>query len=184
MEKKALVIGIAGGSASGKSTICGYIEKELDGLNVEVLHIDSYYKENMPKIIAPITGKEYEDFNHPDGIYFDRLMNDYRKLCKKDLDVIIIEGLMTLQREEIREVLDLKLFVDCQADERIVRRLKRNLAWGESFDEITNVYLDAVRYRHNEFVEPSRWHADIVLNGSNFSDTSLNMVVDWIKSRI
>jgi uridine kinase len=62
VEKKALVIGIAGGSASGKSTICGYIHKELEGLKVETLHIDAYYKENMPKIIAPITGIEYEDF--------------------------------------------------------------------------------------------------------------------------
>jgi len=75
---------------------------------------------------------------------------------------------MTLQDEEVRSRLDLKIFLDVQADERIVRRLKRNLDRGMPFEDIARFYLDSVRHRHHEFVEPSRWHADIVLNGVSF----------------
>lgn len=181
-KKKAIVIGIAGGSGSGKSTICSEIEKNLDGLLVKVIHIDDYYKADKPNVTSPFTGVIYADYNHPNSIDFDRLIRDYTIFAKQEIDVIIIEGLMTLYKDEIRDILDLKIYIDCQADERIVRRIKRNLSWGESFEEITSVYLDAVRYRHNEFVEPSRWHADIILNGSNLSKKGKDLVVKWIRN--
>lgn len=85
---------------------------------------------------------------------------------------------------EIYEALNLRLFVECKADERIVRRLKRNMQWGLSFDEIANVYLDMVRYRHEEYVEPSKWRADFMLNGSNPSQTVLEIISTYIRSTI
>jgi uridine kinase len=87
---------------------------------------------------------------------------------------------MTLQDADILNQLDLKLFVDCRPEERVVRRIKRNMKWGETLDEITDVYLDLVRYRHDEFIEPTRWRADFVLNGSNPSALTLQMIVSWV----
>lgn len=181
-KKKAIVIGIAGGSGSGKSTICSYIENALESLKVKTIHMDDYFKTDKPNVIAPFTHVVYADYNHPDSIDFDRLMGDYFSIAKQDIDVIIIEGLMTLYKDEIREILDLKIYIDCEADERIIRRIKRNSSWGESFEEITSVYLDAVRYKHNEFVEPSRWHADIILNGSHSSKIGKDLVIKWIRN--
>lgn len=87
--------------------------------------------------------------------------------------MLIVEGLLTLWDCGLYEQLDLRLFVDCRADERIVRRLKRNMQWGYTFDEIADVYLDLVRTRHDMYVEPSRWKADLVINGSGCTDNAL-----------
>ena len=97
-------------------------------------------------------------------------------------DVVIIEGLLTLWAREVYDKLDLRLFVECRADERIVRRLRRNMARGLSFDEIADVYLDLVRYRHDAYVEPSKWRADLILNGSNPSGRALEILVVCIRA--
>ena len=86
--------------------------------------------------------------------------------AKDNYDIIIIEGLLTLWDDGICNLCDLCVFVDCPADIRIVRRIKRNLTWGLSLEDITNVYLDLVRYRHEEFVEPSKAKADVVIDTS------------------
>ena len=98
--------------------------------------------------------------------------------------MVIIEGLLTLWDQEIAEQLDLRLFVDCRPDERIVRRLRRNMGWGLAFDEIANVYLDLVRYRHDEYVEPSKWHADLIINGSAPSETALRLIADSVRTAV
>ncbi|MBM7602662.1 uridine kinase [Metabacillus crassostreae] len=94
-------------------------------------------------------------------------------------NVVIIEGLTVLYFEEIREKIDLKIFVDCLSDERLFRRLKRDIN-EQTFDEISSEYLDLVRHRHNEFVEPTKWHADLILNGSITSNNSLDIVRKWV----
>jgi uridine kinase len=104
-------------------------------------------------------------------------------LAANAVQVIVVEGLMTLHHAPLRDLLDLGIFVDAPSDERIVRRLKRNLAAGHAFDDIAAFFLDSVRFRHQEFVEPSRWHADVVLNGSYPSARGLQVVVDWIRQR-
>jgi len=98
--------------------------------------------------------------------------------------VIIVEGLLTLYHAPLRRLLDLAIYVDTPADERIVRRLRRNMARGLAFDDVARFYLDSVRFRHDEFVEPSRWHADIVLNGAYPSERGLAVVTEWIRRRI
>jgi uridine kinase len=180
---KPLVVGIAGGSASGKTTLARRMAEALDGLQVHVVHMDRYFRQVKPKIVAPITRVVYEDHNHPDSFDLQGLVNDLDALLDGGLapQVIIIEGLMTLHDDAIRSLLDLRIFLDAQSDERIVRRLKRNLAVGGDFDQIAAFFLDTVRYRHQEFVEPSRWHADIVLNGSNTSDRGVELVIEWIR---
>jgi uridine kinase len=91
---------------------------------------------------------------------------------------------LVLWDEEILSMLDLKLYVDCRPDERIVRRLRRNMTWGLSFDEIASVYLDMVRYRHDEYVEPTKWRADFILNGSKPSELADAGIVELIKSNL
>lgn len=162
----AYIIGIAGGSASGKSKFTDLLAEKLGGINVNVLHMDDYFKpiEELPRSVSPVSGKVYADYNHPDSFYLERLRHDLADVS--DADAVIVEGLLVLWDEEIREMLDLKIFVDCPADERIVRRLRRNMTWGLSFDEIAEAYLDLVRFRHADFVEPSKAFADLTVNGS------------------
>jgi uridine kinase len=183
--KGTYMVGIAGGTASGKTTFCEKLEKSLceSGADVKLVHIDSYFKpENeRPFTEAFVSGIKYLDDNHPLTMDLDALKNDVqRDAAGEKYDVIIIEGLLTLWDDELYKKLDLKLYIDCRADERIVRRIKRNTQWGLSFDQITNVYLDMVRYRHDEYVEPSKWRADLILNGSNPSEVSLTMIKDHI----
>lgn len=99
-------------------------------------------------------------------------------------DLIILEGLLVLWDEEIYSLLDLKLFVECRNDERIVRRLRRNMTWGMEFDVIAKVYLDLVRYRHDEYVEPTKWKADLILNGSNPSELAETAIIELIRNKI
>jgi len=182
-QKKPLVVGIAGGSASGKTTLCEHLVRALDGLRVVVLPMDRYFREAKPMMAAPFTRVVYEDHNHPDSFDLAALVHDLDALRtgEEPPQVIIVEGLLTLQNDEIRSRLDLRIFLDAQSDERIVRRLKRNMARGMDFDQIADFFLDSVRYRHQEFVEPSRWHADIVLSGSNPSQRGLELVAEWVR---
>lgn len=181
--EKPYIIGIAGGSASGKTTLSDLMKESLADKKVKLFHLDEYYKKPVCKIKAPITGVVYDDYNHPDSLEILAFCDDLVEAKQQDFDCIIVEGLFVLSLDNIREQLDLKVFVDCQADERIIRRIRRNMQWGQSIDEITTVYLDAVRYRHNELVEPSKWHADIIINGSNPSEIGFQILLEWIMKK-
>ena len=184
---KAFVVGIAGGTASGKTTLCTNLEKQLENHKLFVIHMDNYFKpeEERPHTKAFVSQKIYDDHNHPDTMYLRKLSADLDKaLATGEYKVIIVEGLLTLWDDDICGKLDFKIFVDCKADERIVRRIKRNMQWGQTIDEIKDVYLDMVRYRHEEYVEPSKNRADIIINGSNPTFVSLEILTDYIKGKI
>ncbi|MDF2543126.1 MAG: phosphoribulokinase / Uridine kinase family protein [Herbinix sp.] len=182
--KKPFVVGIAGGSASGKSTLSYELEKKLESYTLKTFHMDEYFKkrEDRPYSEAPIVKKMYVDDNHPLTMDLPQLEHDLSKAMEQDYDIIIIEGLLTLWDNAIYEKLDLKLFVDCKSDERIVRRLRRNMTYGLTFDEISGVYLDMVRYRHDEYVEPTKWKADFILNGSIPSSKATEVLIGYITS--
>ncbi len=149
--------------------------------------MDTYFlpPEQRGIAVSPVTGKEYRDDNHPSSFDLEKLRQDILLASKgTEYDVIIIEGLLTLWDKAIYGMLSLRLFVDCRADERIVRRLKRNMGWGLTFDEISAVYIDMVRYRHDEYVEPSKWKADFILNGSSPSPLALDMITAYIKNNV
>ena len=182
---KPYVVGIAGGSASGKSTLCERLVNALEGSKVTTFHMDRYFKptEMRPFVEAPITKKMYVDDNHPETVDLPKLRQDITAAIESaQADIIIIEGLLTLHDDELCQLLNLKLYVECRPDERIVRRLRRNMTRGLTFDEIANVYLDMVRYRHDEYVEASKWKADLIINGSMFSEMGLGVVVGAIKA--
>ena len=185
--KKPYIVGIAGGTASGKSTFTGRLEELLAGLKLHVFHMDSYFKpaDVRPKAAAPITGKIYLDDNCPETIFHEKLREDLAREAQKDHDVILVEGLYALWYDWLYKQLDLKLFIDCQADERIIRRLKRNMTqWGLQFDEIAQVYLDMVRYRHVQYIEPTKWRADLILNGSTPSLLADENIVGQIRRAV
>ena len=187
MNNRPYVIGIAGGSASGKTTFADALTEELCLAKIKVFHMDEYFKEpqHRPQSKAPVSGKVYMDDNHPLTMDLPQLAIDLEKeIERNEVQVIIVEGLLTLWDDNIMKLLDLKLFVDCRADERIVRRLKRNMQWNLTFDQIAEVYLELVRYRHDEYVEPSRWRADFILNGSSPSKQTLQMISAWVREKI
>lgn len=177
------VIGIAGGTCSGKSTLADKLA-EYYGSRCRVIHMDSYFRRPFITTIAPITGIEYVEHNHPDALYLDALYADFNNaITDGKEELLIIEGLFALHLAEIREKLDLKIFVDLDSDERLVRRIRRFTAKGQTFDEVTSRYIDTVRFRHNELIEPSRWYADMVVNG-NAGQTPVDMITVYVDSKI
>jgi len=178
----AIVIGIAGGTASGKSTLCEKLEQKLSPLRVTSIHMDTYFKwDALPAAVSHLSGKTYDDYNSPETVRWDKFHQAFEEAVSGNFDVVLVEGLLVLWDEYLRSKLDIRVFVDCRADERIVRRIRRNTTWGLSFDEITDVYLDMVRFRHDQYVEPSKWTADILINGSGSTDMICDMLVDRCK---
>ncbi|WP_054956465.1 AAA family ATPase [Paenibacillus dakarensis] len=177
-------IGIAGGSGSGKTRLSLYLEEQLSQLMVKVIHMDHYYKQVRPVYKAPFTDQEYEDFNHPDAVDLNRLYEEYTAAVQSHtFDVVIIEGFLLFHFPEFRNTLDVKVYIDCLPDERMVRRMAWFLEKGYTYDEFTKEYLDLVRYRHDEFVEPTKWFADIILNGSKGTHKGTEILLKWILMR-
>ncbi len=178
------IVGIAGGTCSGKTTLSAYIEEQLgQTLKVNVLHMDKYFKNPTPNTVAPFTGVEYPEHNHPDSFKLDEFYADLESAAKGDADVLVVEGLLILHLERVRKMLDLKIFVDLPSDERLIRRVKRFMRdRGQTMEEVAERYLDTVRYRHAEFVEPSRWYADVVVNGNNDLHRGNAMIVKLIEA--
>ena len=184
--KRPYVVGISGGTASGKSTLARWLEGELGDLRVKVFHMDEYFKPDSvrPKAAAPVTGNIYYDDNCPETIYAGKLREDLSQAMKEDFQLVLVEGLFALWYDWLYEQLDLKVFIDCQADERIVRRLRRNMAErGLSFEEIARVYLDMVRYRHQQYIEPTKWRADLILNGSSPSMLANGLLAAFLRQK-
>ncbi len=195
-RKGSLLVGLAGGSASGKSTFTAELLKQLTSgdapLRAELFGQDKYmYRGNGggPTLILPSTGELLPDNNHPTSADNARLLNDL--LAKRNADdapdVILIEGLMTLYVDEIREHLDLKLFMELEADARALRRMLRDMAGSRGNTDpkwIAAYFLECARIGHAKYVEPSRVHADIILRGdADFSRTA-PLIADIIRAQI
>lgn len=176
------VIGIAGGTCSGKSTLTDALEAYY-GDRAVVMHMDRYFKRPSPTTIAPISGKEYVEHNHPDTLNLEEMYRDFDAAVSGERPLVIIEGLFALYLEPIRTRCDLKIFVDLASDERLVRRIRRFEQKGQTFDEITDRYIDTVRFRHNELIEPTRWQADMVVNGI-FKQNTVDIITAYVDKRI
>lgn len=167
MKKDPLIVAIGGGSCSGKSTLSKRIEEGFkDRYKTRSFMMDMYWQTPGPTVIAPITGVEYPERNHPDALDLKRFYEELEQaLNGGEFDIVVIEGLFALQIERTRNMADFKIFVDLKSDERLYRRIKRWMALGQTMDEVASRFLDTVRFRHDELVEPSRWYADVVVNG-------------------
>lgn len=175
------IIGISGGTASGKSTVAKKLAELFEsesGKKVKIIQLDWHYKkkEDRPYLPSHISGEYYVDDNSPDSIDWESFNKAFAEAVNDTNDIIIVEGLFVLSDDYIKTRLDLKVFVDCRADERIVRRLKRNMGWGMAFEDVSSVYLDMVRFRHDQYVEPYKWTADIIVNGCGSTDCVCQMI--------
>ena len=176
-RQKTRIVGIAGGSASGKSTftagLTDVLREARPGIEVSIISADAYYTrdvDNGPSLVLSTTGERIFDFNHPDAIDQARLVRDIARLGEgsEAPDVILIEGLMVLHIPEIRELLDIKIFIELDADIRAVRRILRDMSGGRRSTDpqfIAAYYLECARVGHEKYVEPSRIYADLILRG-------------------
>lgn len=199
----AVIIGIAGGTASGKTTIANRVNANIQEKNsVVLIKIDDYYKEHDD---LPFTERTKINYDHPNA-YDIKLLSQHLKDLKagkriekpiydfvkhnriktrkeiiEPANVIIIEGILTLAIKEIRELCDIKLYVDTPDDIRFIRRLKRDIeARGRSLDSVIAQYLTTVRPMHETFVEPSKVFADLIIpeGGNN------RIAIEFIVTRI
>ena len=196
---------MAGGTGSGKTSVANKILDRLDRTHIVVLQHDSYYKD-LDKFggLAP----DQINFDHPDALETDILIQHITDLCEgktiyqpiynfatnrrmvetKQIvpkDIIIIDGILIFVEKRLRELLDIKIFVDTDADERLIRRVRRDiLERGRSVENVMNQYLSTVKPMHLEFVEPSKRWADIIIPRGADNLVAIDMVVTKIKSLI
>ena len=174
--RKSIVVGIAGGSASGKSTLTNVLADALQtvpGRRVSVIAADRYMnpgRANSPTFVFKATGEAMFNANHPDAVDWERLVSDLNaeRFAVNQPDVILVEGLMVLYAPHLRECFDLRLFIELDADERALRRLLRDMQGGRASRDpvfIASYYLECARHGHTLYVEPSRAHADLIVRG-------------------
>jgi len=163
-QRPFFAMAMGGGTASGKSTIADRMAQLLAPLRVEVLGQDHFFKPaaELPPYPSATRPEPWPDYNRPDSFRFDELIDACR--APRDIDLLILEGILVLHYPEVREAMDLCLYVEADADERIVRRIRRNLP-RYSIDDITDYYLESVRFQHERYNAPTRAHADLVIPG-------------------
>jgi uridine kinase len=198
-----MIIGISGGTGSGKTTVAHKIIASVGSENVVYLQQDSYYR-NLGDM--PIDLRHKVNFDHPDAFDTELLVNhlealsagesieqpvyDYATFSRKPetvqvapRPVIIIEGILALVSPHLRGLMDLKIFVDADADIRFIRRLERDVhERGRSVDSIISQYQTTVRPMHLQFVEPSKRYADIIIPEGGHNDVGIDLITGKIKS--
>ena len=204
MDYKTIVVGIAGGTASGKTSVTKSILEELQKTHINsiLLEQDSYYKK-MDNLTYDERVKL--NYDHPDLIDFDLLEEHILKLRNghsiekpiydfqiynrinetehiEPANLIIVEGILILAMEKIRNLFDAKIFVDTDDDERLLRRIERDLKErGRTFESIKNQYMATVKPMHLEFVEPSKRYADVIIPRGKDNKVGIKMVSSRLK---
>jgi uridine kinase len=201
----SLVVGIAGGTASGKTTVARKIHEALSPSRVVLIDQDAYYKDLKH---LSLDERREVNFDHPDAFDTELLVHHLRTLkagvpIKKPLydfvtsmrkpevvelnpaDIILIEGILVLHIEAVRKELDLRIFVDAEDDVRIIRRLTRDIKErGRDFDHVVAQYFRHVRPMHMGFVEPSKRWADIIVPHGGNNETAIDMLVGALRARM
>ena len=181
-------IGIAGGSGSGKSTFINKIEGRF-GDKIAILHYDNYYREQAGVAFKQRAAMNYD---HPDSLETDLLakhLEEHNRLDKtvevQPRPAILVEGILLLANKRLRDLCDVTIFIEVDADERILRRIRRDMAErGRCFEGIIDQYLTSVKPMHNRYVEPTKALADILTNGepSDAVFDLISMKIDGILS--
>jgi len=206
MTNNKLIIGIAGGTGSGKTTVVQQILRNLNTENVLVISQDNYYR-NHPQLSFDERVKI--NFDHPRSIDFE-LLTEHVKLLKNGhtveqpvysfithnrteetilthpKDVIILEGILVMTHPELRDLFDLKIFVHADSDERLIRRIQRDIQErGRDLPEVLNRYRSTLKPMHEQFIEPSKNHADIIIpNMKKQNDPAIQVIATLIKDKL
>ncbi|WP_202080160.1 uridine kinase [Caldalkalibacillus salinus] len=200
---KPVIIGVAGGTGSGKTTVAKKIYNTLRDQSIVMIAQDSYYKDQTHLSMKERVKTNYD---HPFAFDNDLLIEhldqlsgyqaiqmpvyDYKLHTRSDKtiridprDVVIVEGILVLEDERLRERMDIKVFVDTDSDVRIIRRMMRDIRdRGRSFDSVVDQYLHSVRPMHLQFVEPSKKHADVIIPEGGENQVAIDLMVTKIKT--
>ena len=200
-----VVVGVGGGTGSGKTTFAHALVAQLPRGSASVIDHDAYYHDLADR---PLAERERVNFDHPDSLDNELLVSHLQLLragrsilkprydfathtrCSEGVSMdatplVIVEGILVLAVSELRESFDLRLFVDAPADLRLLRRIRRDLVErGRHIDGIDAQYLATVRPMHDAFVEPSRTHADLVLSGHGDFGVALRTTADALRHRL
>ena len=205
VTSKPLVIGIAGGPGSGKSTVARRVAEALTRPSVAFVDMDAYYK-NFAHL--PFAERRRVNWDHPDAFDLDLFVDHLARLARGQAvekpvydfveharsgervpiapaDVVVVDGILLFVDPRVRELCDVKVFVDADADVRLVRRLRRDMAHrGRPLDEILEQYLATVRPMHLQFVEPSKRYADVIVPRGGHNAVATEMIVAKIQRRL
>ncbi|MCJ8006916.1 uridine kinase [Lederbergia wuyishanensis] len=203
MDQKPVIIGVSGGSGSGKTSVTNSIYETFKGHSILVIEQDYYYKDQGH---LPMEERLQTNYDHPLAFDNELLYNHLEKLLRYEAvekpvydytqhtrsnktihvepkDVIIIEGILVLEDERLRNLMDIKIFVDTDADLRIIRRLIRDMEErGRSFDSVISQYLNVVRPMHNQFIEPTKRYADIIIPEGGQNHVAIDLLATKIKT--
>jgi uridine kinase len=202
---KPIIIGIAGGTGSGKSTVAKAIYESLPTKNIGILEQDMYYKDQ-----SDLSFEERIKTNYDHPLAFDnellvkhmQALSELKPIEKpiynfakhnretttttiEPKDIIIIEGILILNDPEVRDLMDIKIFVDTDADVRIIRRITRDInERGRTLESVINQYLSTVKPAHEQFIEPSKKYADIIIPEGGYNKVAIDIMVAKVKSII
>ncbi|WP_066063970.1 uridine kinase [Neobacillus soli] len=203
MIRKPVVIGVTGGSGSGKTSVTNAIYESLKDHSILVLEQDYYYKDQSN---VPFEERLKTNYDHPLAFDNDFLIEHIEKLLRYEAiekpvydysihtrssevipvepkDVIILEGILVLEDERLRNLMDIKLFVDTDADLRIIRRLTRDIRdRGRTFDSVIDQYLNVVRPMHNQFIEPTKRYSDLIIPEGGHNHVAIDLMVTKIQT--
>lgn len=200
-----LIIGIAGGTGSGKTTVVRQILDELKNEEVDVISQDSYYQDTSH---LSLEERVKINFDHPKSIDFDLLVSHLKELRAGNSieepvysfkehnrtketrtitprKVIIVEGILILTHADVRELFDIKIYVHADSDERLIRRLKRDITErGRDLDEVLWRYQTTLKPMHQQFIEPTKEFADIIIPTNRYNTVAVDIVQTIIKDRL
>lgn len=200
-----LIIGVAGGTGSGKSTVARKVAESVSGASVAFLEMDAYYR-NFAHL--PPVERRRLNWDHPDRLDIDHFVRHLEALRRREAiekpvydfvthtrsaatiavapaDVIVTDGILLFVDERVRNACDVKVYVDADADVRLVRRIRRDMAKrGRPLNEILDQYLSTVRPMHLQFVEPGKRYADVIIPDGGHNAVAVDLLVGHIQRRL
>ncbi len=200
-----IIIGIAGGTGSGKTTVVKKILKSIPKEKVAIISQDAYYRDNSH---ISLEERQKINFDHPDSIEFELLTKHLMQMKKQEAieqpiysyltctrseetikvtpkNVVIIEGILCLTQKSLRKLMDIKVFVDCDADVRLSRVIQRDIIErGRGIDQTLTRYEETVRPMHLQFIEPSKSFADIIVPQGGENKVAIDILTQYIQKQI